>query len=254
MSRRSWPSRRARAGGSARSTWPGRPRSSNAALAAGVGRLVHTSSIAALGRTETPGALLDESAVWTPSRANTAYAVSKRDAELEVQRGVAEGLDAVVVHPALVFGPGRSGEGTFALAERVAAGRVPAAPPGGTAVVDVEDVAAGLRLACARGQTGARYVLAAQNLSWTEILGTLARAAGAEPPRRTVPGWALTAAGALAEIGARVTRSEPALTRATARTSAATYRYDGTRATRDLGLAYRPFSETARRIAAALAG
>lgn len=224
----------------------------DAALAAGVERLVHTSSIAALGRPEAAGGVIDETAVWTASTANTAYAVSKRDAELEVRRGIAEGLDAVMVNPALVFGPGRPGEGTFALAERVAAGRVPLAPPGGTAVVDVEDVAAGLRLACAHGATGARYVLAAENRLWPDILRTLAEAAGAAPPRRTAPPWLLRAAGALSEVGAALTRSEPGLTRETARTASAAHRYDGSAARRELGLAYRPFEETARRIADAL--
>ena len=231
----------------------------NAALAAGVGRLVHTSSVAALGRP--PGAgVLDEGAVWTRSRLNTAYALSKRDAEREVWRGVAEGLDAVVASPALVFGPGRSGEGTTALAERLRAGRVPlagvvpggVAPPGGTAVVDVEDVAAGLRAACARGATGERYLLAAENLSWTEILGTLAEALGVPAPTQTAPPWLLAAGGALGEAWAAVSRSEPALTRETARNAAATVRYDGSRAER-LGVTYRPFAETARRIADALA-
>jgi len=223
----------------------------NAALDAGVGRLVHTSSIAALGRAAGGGAL-DESAVWADSSANTAYAVSKYEAEREVYRGLAEGLDAVIVNPALVFGPGRSGEGTFALAERVASGSVPMAPPGGTAVVDVEDVAAGLRLACAHGRPGERYVLAAENRPWLDLLTTLAAALGVPPPRRTAPPWLLTVAGSLSEAAAFLTRSEPGLTREAARTSAATYRYDGSKATRDLGLRYRPFEATAARIASAI--
>ena len=224
----------------------------NAALAAGVGRLVHTSSIAALGRPPRAG-VLDETAVWTRSPLNTAYALSKRDAEREVLRGVAEGLDAVVASPALVFGPGRTGEGTTAVAERLAAGRLPLAPPGATAVVDVEDVAAGLRAACARGATGERYLLAAENLAWTEILTTLADALGVPAPTRTAPPWLLAAGGALGEAWAAVSRSQPGLTRETARQAAATVRYDGSRAERELGVVYRPFAETARRIARALA-
>ena len=224
----------------------------NAALMAGAERLVHTSSIAALGRALHPTGLMDETAEWTSSPANTAYAVSKRDAALEVRRGVAEGLDAVTVCPALVFGPGRSGEGTFALAERVAAGRVPMAPPGGTAVVDVADVATGLRLAARAGVSGERYVLAAQNLLWTDILRALAEAAGVSPPRRVAAPWMLRLGGALAEVGAAVLRSEPALTRATAQNASATYRYDGSKAARDLGLTYRSFEETAARVASAL--
>ena len=227
----------------------------DAALAAGVGRLVHTSSIAALGRPERPGGPIDESAVWTASRQNTAYAVSKRDAEREVARGAAEGLDTVAVLPALVFGPGaRAGEGTGRIVERVAAGGVPLAPPGGTAVVDVADVVAGLRAAAGRGGTGERYVLAAENLSWTAILGTVAHALGTAPPRATVPGAFLRAAGALGDLAGAVTRREPALTRATARTAAETHRYSAAKAVRELGVTFRPFAETAARIAAARAG
>lgn len=224
----------------------------DAALAAGVGRLVHTSSIAALGR-PAGGGVLDEAAVWTRSPSNTAYAVSKRDAERGVLRGAAEGLDAVTVCPALVFGPGRTGEGTTALAERLAAGRVPLAPPGATAVVDVEDVAAGLQAACARGVAGERYVLAAENLAWTEILSTLAAPLGVPAPTRTAPPWLLTAGGVLGEAWAAVTRSDPALTREAARTAAAAFYYDGSRAERELGVTYRPFPATARRVADALA-
>lgn len=223
----------------------------DAALAAGVDRLIHTSSIAALGRPERPASVIDEAATWTTSPANTTYALSKHEAEVEVQRGIAEGLDAVIVNPAVVFGPGRAGDGTFTIAERVAAGRT-LAPPGGTAVVDVEDVAAGLRLACAHGAVGERYILAAENRLWSDILGALADAARVDRPRLASPAL-LVGAGALAEAWAAVSRSDPALTRTQARNASATYRYDGSRATRELGLAYRPFDETARRTIAALA-
>ena len=72
-------------------------------------------------------------------------------------------------------------------------------------------------------------------------------------PARTAPPWLLATGGVLGEAAAAVTRSEPGLTRETARQSAATVRYDGSRAERELGVSYQPFSETARRIAAARA-
>ena len=221
----------------------------DAALDAGVRRVVHTSSIAALGRAGR--GVIDEGAAWTASRSNSAYAVSKRDAELEVLRGVAEGLDATTVNPALVFGPGaRSGEGTGRLVERVAAGRVPLAPTGGTAVVDVADVVDGLRAAAERGGTGERYVLASENLSWAEILATLARALGTAPPRGILPPALLQLAGAAGSLGGVLTRAEPTLTLATARNAAETHRYANDRAVRELGVSFRPFAETAARIAA----
>ena len=228
----------------------------NAALDAGVGRLVHTSSIAALGRPASAASasatVLDESAAWTPSPFNTAYARSKRDAEREVLRGVAEGLDAVIVNPAVVWGPGRSGEGTTAVAERLAAGHIPLAPPGATSVVDVQDVVSGLVAARDRGQSGERYLLSAQTLEWTEILDTLADALGVEPPSRTAPGWLLALGGALGEAAAALTRTEPALTWETARAARARVGYYGSRAERELGVAYRPFRDTADRVAGSL--
>ncbi|NNF58260.1 MAG: NAD-dependent epimerase/dehydratase family protein, partial [Rhodothermaceae bacterium] len=159
----------------------------DAAREAGVERLVHVSSIAALGRTLHPQGVIDETAVWRSSKANTAYAVSKHRAEMEVQRAIAEGLDAVLVNPALIFGPGRSGENTLEIAEKLRDGTLPASASGGTCVVDVADVAAGMQAAMAWGTTGERYLLGGENLPWTTILNTLADALGVAPPRYTLP-------------------------------------------------------------------
>ena len=225
----------------------------DAALRAGVRRLVHTSSIAALGRPETPGpAPIDEGAEWVRSRMNSPYAVSKHLAELEVQRGVAEGLDAVLVNPSLVFGPGRPGENTTQIAERVRDGALPGVPAGGTNVVDVDDVALGHLRAMERGRTGERYVLAGENLTWAEILGALAEAFGVAPPRRPVSPRAALALGTAAEVAARLTGRAPLLTRERARTMSAFYRYSHRKAADELGCTFRPFTATAARIAEAL--
>ncbi|MGI9174368.1 MAG: NAD-dependent epimerase/dehydratase family protein [Rhodothermales bacterium] len=224
----------------------------NAALAAGVERLVHTSSMAAFGRPEDATQTIDETSEWRASRMNTAYAESKYLAELEVFRGIAEGLDAVIVNPALIFGLGRPGEGTMQIAQQVRDGRLPAVPTGGTNVVDVIDVAAGHRLAMARGETGERYFLGSENLTWRAIIGTLAEAFGVAPPRRTLsPTLALTA-GTLAEAFAFVTGSRPRLTRETARTASRFYRYSNQKAIEELGCSFRPFEETALRMAQGL--
>lgn len=224
----------------------------DAALEAGVRRLALTSSQAALGRPETPAGVIDETAEWTASRLNTAYARSKHDAELEVHRGIAEGLDAVIVNPAVIFGPGRPGENTMEIVEKARRG-LPAVPAGGTSVVDVEDVAAGHRAAMGRGETGERYFLGAENLTWEEIFGTLAEAFGKPAPRVVLPPALALAAGAASEALGALTRRRPALTRETARVSSRFYRYDNTKARERLGVAFRPFHETARRLAAAAA-
>jgi dihydroflavonol-4-reductase len=224
----------------------------DAAREAGVARLIHVSSIAALGRTLTPQGTLDETAAWTPSKANSAYAVSKHRAEREVQRAVAEGLDAVVVNPALIFGPGRPGDNTMRIAEKLRDGRLPAVPAGGTCVVDVEDVAAGMVQAMARGRAGERYLLGAENLRWYEILGHLADALGVGLPRLTLTRRPALALAAASTALAAVTRSRPLVTFETARTASAFYRYSNRKAVEELGCTFRPFRETAVRVAAAL--
>ncbi len=224
----------------------------NAALEAGVDRLVHTSSMAAFGRPVEPDGVIDETAEWQGLPHRSAYARSKRRAELEVHRGIAEGLDATIVNPSLVFGVGEPGTNTRRIIDAVRSGWLFAVPPGGTNVVDVRDVADGLRAAMHKGETGRRYFLGSENLSWTTLAETLADAFGVVPPHYTVPPSLLKIGGALAEGVATITRTQPVLTRTTARTAARTYRYDNTRARTELGCSFRAFEETARHIAETL--
>jgi dihydroflavonol-4-reductase len=224
----------------------------NAALETGIDRLVHTSSMAAFGRPVDPQGSIDETTPWQGASHRSAYARSKRRAELEVHRGIAEGLDATIVNPSLVFGVGGPDTNTRRIVDASRSGWLLAAPPGGTNVVDVRDVAAGLRAAMVKGETGRRYFLGGQNLSWKALAGTLAEAFDAPLPRRTVPSWLLRAGGVVAEGVATITRTQPFLTRTTARTASRTYRYDNSRARRELGCTFRPFEETASHIADAL--
>ncbi len=225
----------------------------DAAREAGVRRLVLTSSQAAFGRPTLPSGVIDETAEWTASRMDTAYARSKHGAELEVHRAVAEGLDALVVNPAVIFGPGRAGENTTAIVDKVRYGKMPFAPAGGTCVVDVEDVAAGHRAAMRRGEAGERYFLGGENLRWKAIFDLLAEAFGVPGPRLVLPPGLALAAGAASEAVAAVTRSRPTLTRETARLSGRFFRYSNRKAVEDLGVTFRPFRATAERIAAAYA-
>ena len=224
----------------------------NAALAAGVQRMVHTSSIAALGQTPSPDLVRTEDTPWQRSRLNTPYAISKHEAELEILRGIAEGLDAVMVNPSVIFGPGRPGQNTTRLAELVQSGRIRMAPAGGTNVVDVEDVAAGHISAMAHGACGHRYILGSQNLSWRSIFGTLARALGVAEPQRELPlGLALAVATAT-EGWAALTGRPANMTRVIARNLSQCYRYSNEKAVGELGCTFRTFDETARRVAAGI--
>lgn len=220
----------------------------NAALRAGVSRLVHTSSMAAFGRPVGEG-VIDEDTEWADAAHRSDYAKSKYESELEVHRGIAEGLDAVIVNPSLIFGVGRPGENTRRIVDAVRSGWLPAVPPGGTNVVDVEDVAAGQRKAMMRGDTGRRYFLGSQNLRWSEIVEALADAFGVEAPSRTVSKRWIRAGAWVSEAVSFVTRTAPLLPRDAAETAVRVYRYDNRRAREALGCTFRPFGATARRLA-----
>jgi len=225
----------------------------NAAHRSGVDRLVHTSSMAAFGR-PAAGTTIDERTRWNDDEQRSAYARSKYESELEVHRGIAEGLDAVIVNPSLIFGTGRRGHGTRRIVDAARSGWARAVPPGVSNVVDVQDVAAGMRQAMERGETGRRYFLGSENLSWHQIIGTLARAFGEAPPSRTLPPALLKTAALVSETVSFVTRTRPVLTRDHVRTSTSRLEYSNERARSELNCSFRPFDVTARRIAAVLDG
>lgn len=221
----------------------------DAALRMRVPRLVHVSSIAALGRSETVQDCLDESAEWKDSPMNTGYSISKYRAEMEIQRGVAMGLDATMVNPSLIMGVGRPSENTMQIAERLVNRGIPFLPTGGTNVVDVRDVARGVLLAHERGERGARCILAGHNLMWKEILNTMAADLGVKPPSRTAPRSIMLAAAAVMEIGGKLIGRPSALTRENVRIAMSVSCYDNSRSKEVLGCTYRPFDETSRWIA-----
>jgi dihydroflavonol-4-reductase len=224
----------------------------NAALESGVERLVHTSSMAAFGRTSDPAIVIDEDTIWTRSRHNSEYATSKHLAELEIHRGIAEGLDAVIVNPALIFGVGRPGENTRRIAENVRDRKLPGIPSGGTNVVDVRDVANGHRQAMARGRSGERYFLGSENLAWREIIQSFATAFNSKPPSLIVPPPLALTMAVISEAFSRITGRAPQLTRETARNASRYYKYSNEKAVRELGCTFRPFTDTAAWLAGEL--
>lgn len=220
----------------------------NAALEKGVRRLVHTSSMAAFGRPERSDGVITEDTEWHRSKANSVYAHSKYLSELEVHRGIAEGLDGVIVNPALLFGVGRPGENTRRIVDRVRAEKLPAIPAGGTNVVDVLDVSEGMIRAMERGETGARYFLGSENLTWVRIIHALADAFGSRPPRFIISRPSAMALAYISEGWSMLTRRRPSISRENARSMSRFYHYSNRKAVEELGCSFRSFEATAERL------
>lgn len=213
-----------------------------AARRAGVGRLVHTSSVAAVGIPE-EGAVADESSPFTPESARTAYARTKQAAEREV---LESGLDAVILNPSVVYGIRPNLHYASNLFQDLAAGRVPAYPTGGTSWVWAEDAAAGHLLAWRRGRPGRRYILGAENLPYRDFMRAVCRISGSRPPRIPVPGLPARLAAAVLEWRAAGNGRHPVLSADMARLSSRHLYYDSGRARSELGWRPTPLEEAAR--------
>lgn len=215
-----------------------------AAALEGVRRLVHTSSGAAIG--EAKGTVGRED---TPHRGSylSTYERSKYLAERRVLALGAElDVDVVCVNPSSVQGPGRT-SGSATLLIRFASGRLPVAIDTTVSIVDIADCAEGHLLAETRGARGERYLLSGAALSIRGAVGILRRIAGRPKRVRFLPGWVALGAAGTIELGARALRVDPPFCRDAARTLVHGHRYDGSRATRELGLDYTPIEETLRR-------
>lgn len=211
-----------------------------------VRRLVHTSSIAAVGYAA-EGRLSDETVEynWWPYRIH--YNNTKHLAEEEVKVGLRRGLDAVIVNPAIVFGPGDLNLNAGAMIFQAARGRLVIYPTGGGCVCDVEDVARGHVLALEKGRTGERYILGGDNYTWKELFTLIAEVLGVPPPRRRLPTPALHLFAALAELNGLLTKKEPPITRESARITPVPGYYSSEKAVRELGYSVSPFRETVRK-------
>jgi dihydroflavonol-4-reductase len=214
-----------------------------AALAAGVERVVYTSSVATLGLD--PGGAADEDA---PSRLDDMigpYKRSKYQAE-ELVRGLVgeHRLPVVIVNPSTPVGPrDLKPTPTGRLILEAARGHMPGFVETGLNIVHVDDVAAGHLAAAETGRIGERYILGGENLSLAEILAEVARAVGRRPPRLKIPYALAFPVAAGAELVARVTGREPFTTLDGVRMARKKMYFSSAKAARELGYRPRPARE-----------
>jgi dihydroflavonol-4-reductase len=210
----------------------------DACLAEGVQRVVHVSSVAAIGPARRGGAL-DERHVRS-GPLGIPYADSKHASEVEALRIAARGLEVVIACPAHVLGLGDDRRSSTDVVRRFLLRQIPAYVDGGICIVDVEDVAAGLLLCDELGTPGERYILGARNYTWQRLFGELQLHSGVEGPALRLPA---RVALVLAEASARAPGPTP-LTPAEVRAAAHWWTYRSAKARRELGWRTRPHEDT----------
>ncbi|MDX5325347.1 MAG: NAD-dependent epimerase/dehydratase family protein [Bacteroidota bacterium] len=215
----------------------------NWAIATGLEKMVHVSSIAALGREKDNRKLITEETYWKNSPDNSRYAVSKYSAELEIWRGVEEGLNAVIVNPGIILGPGRWDESSSHLIHRMAKG-FPFYSKGENGFVDVRDVVDVMMRLMNSGIHSQRYLLVSENMVYKDLFFKIADLAGSKRPWIDPPMWLTGMVWRFEWLRFWLTGSDPLVTKETSRSARGIYRYSNEKVKRELDFTFRSMDET----------
>lgn len=218
----------------------------NAALNCGVKKFCHVSSIAALGRA-LEGETIDEESPWTHSKNNSVYSNSKHQGEMEVWRGIAEGLNATIVNPSLILGAGKWDSGSCELFNTVAKG-FPFYTTGINGFVDVKDVARAMIMLMENNKFGQRYCLNGTLISYRDLFSMMANNFNVKAPYIKVGTTLSEVAWRVFWLIGKIKGKKPLITKETARTSTRKYSYSSAKIINELNFKFTPIKETVREV------
>ena len=199
----------------------------NACIEANIQKLVFVSSVAALGRIR-QDTLINETMNWSEETSNSEYGKSKYFAEMEVWRGIGEGLDAVIVNPVIILGAGDWEKGSSGLFKS-AYDEFPWYTEGISGFVDVADVVKAMMLFMDSAVSAQRCILCAENLPYREVFTQMANQFKKKPPYKKVTPLLASIVWRLEAIKGMFTGKDPLLTKETAKTAAAKVRFDNSK-------------------------
>ncbi len=196
----------------------------NAALLADVEKFIHVSSIAALGKF-TQGKIIDETIEWTDDAKNSVYGHSKYLGELEVWRGIAEGLNAAIVNPSIILGPGNKWEGSTAIFKNIHDGFA-WYTEGVNGFVDVRDVALSMIMLAESKISAEKFILNASNELYRDIFFMIADALHKPRPKYKITHTLAGLVWRLEQFKGIFSQKEPLVTKETASTALAIVKFD----------------------------
>ena len=218
----------------------------NAALQCGVKKFCHVSSIAALGRA-LEGETIDEESPWTHSKNNSVYSNSKHGGEMEVWRGIAEGLNATIVNPSLILGAGRWDSGSCELFNTIAKG-FPFYTTGINGFVDVKDVVRAMITLMENNKFGQRYCLNGALISYKDLFNLMAENFKVKAPHIKVGKNLSEVAWRIFWLIGKIQGKKPLITKETARTSTREYSYSSAKIMRELDFKFTPIEDSVKEI------
>jgi len=223
----------------------------NAALDAGIKKMVYVSSVAALGRIR-EDEMINETMNWTEETSNSSYGQSKYLAELEVWRGIGEGLNAVVVNPSVILGAGDWNSGSSEIFKTYY-NNFPWYADGITGFVDVKDVAAIMIQLMDSNITAERFIVSAENRTYQEIFNLIARNFNKKLPHKKVTPLLAKIIWRFEAFKRKFTGKAPLITKETATAALEKVYFDNSKLKKFLPqFNYRGIEETVKETCAAL--
>lgn len=223
----------------------------NACVEAGVNKLLFVSSVAALGRIR-EHTLINETMNWTEETSNSEYGKSKYLAEMEVWRGISEGLNAVIVNPVIILGAGDWQKGSSELFKS-AYDEFPWYTEGTGGFVDVADVVKAMILLMESGISAERFILSAENRSYREVFAMMAEHFQKKIAYRKVTPFLASIVWRIEAVKGMITGKAPLLTKETAATAQAKVYFDNSKLLQQIpGFSYTPVANSIQHICKAL--
>jgi len=205
-------------------------------------RLLHVSSVAALGNAK-KGQLITEKDFWEYDSKAHSYAISKYEGEMEVWRGIAEGLEAVIVNPSVIIGGTAGFQGSGAIFKLVKEG-LSFYTKGATGIVDVQDVAKSMIALMNSKITEERFTISAENYNYQRFFGEIAKGFGVKAPAKEAKPWMLGIAWRAAKLASLFTGKPAALTSDAARSSLNESLYSNKKIIETIGITFKPLDQT----------
>lgn len=218
----------------------------NAALNNGIKKIVHISSVAALGRAENKENI-SELNKWTESKLNYNYAISKYYAEMEVWRGIEEGLNAIILNPSIILGKSNPEHGIANVFKKIKKGLL-FYPPGGSGFVDVEDVANFCVIAIENNIYKERYIINAENLSFLSFFTLIAEAYNVKPPSIKTTKLMAKCYAMYDTFLARIQGRMPVVTKESIKTLGENLNYNNSKSIQYFNYEYKPIKQTINEI------
>ncbi|MDD2792154.1 MAG: NAD-dependent epimerase/dehydratase family protein [Sediminibacterium sp.] len=219
----------------------------NACISQGVKKLLFVSSVAALGRIREDQPI-DETMNWSPETSNSEYGKTKFMAELEVWRGMGEGLNIAIVNPVIILGPGNWDGGSSGIFKSVY-NEFPWYTEGISGFVDVRDLVRAMITIMHSQVSGERFIISGENRSYREIFTLIAKEFDKNPPFKKVTPLMAEIVWRLEALKAKFSGKNPLLTKETARTAQAKVNFNNTRFLKKFPeFSYTPMEESIGRI------